>query len=604
MKKKTIYLFCAACLAWSCSNDPTNEPDRTAGFSPGEPVPIKLELQMTDYAAPTPRISRNVRAAASGTRSGLVDVEISAIEPAPGTRAAGGEIFTIPDDQKIFRLDILQFDGTGKDAQLIGKQVLSREDGDLSKYIFKDLTFISTTGTEKNRVAVLGNAPASLSAGLQVKTSSAAGTTYESLLQEKVSRTEENASAFPLIKWSSADVPAFSGTTTTTIATGSQIGVELMRTIARVNFEFLMSEAMIAAYSDWDIVMNGIPPASFYNPQAYQAPFPEKQVADPYYSRVLGVGLKSPKDPAAPLLKTGFYLPVNLQHSVPGTTVPNRYPHAPVMATSLQLLGKKIENGTVTQTVVYMIPLGSNFTDDYSIRPNNAINYRITLASDSPDDASVLKFIAGKFAGKFRKFTNPADNTDCWGFEDDLEVWPTDVEYMRYPSDSGEDFTGTGTWMPFLSTVIAGLDPTITTITDKTDGFTNTYNLCKRAEGWSAFTAAYMCLRQLNGLPQPPQRIEDMQPNAWFLPAINQLIAIYVAGGSQVSSMQSYYWSSSIDNRSATANPISVYKIGSNGLLAQQPTAVNDGTHMTYTKAAVRGCRIPPPGESEPKISH
>ena len=48
-----------------------------------------------------------------------------------------------------------------------------------------------------------------------------------------------------------------------------------------------------------------------------------------------------------------------------------------------------------------MIPLGANFTDDYSIRPNNAINYRITLVSDSPDDSSVVKFIAGKFAGKF-----------------------------------------------------------------------------------------------------------------------------------------------------------------------------------------------------------
>lgn len=609
MKKKTIYLFCAACLAWSCSNDPTSEADRTAGSSPGEPVPIKLELQMSDYAAPTPRISRNVRAAASGTRSGLVDVEISAIEPAPGTRADGREVFTIPDDQKIFRLDILQFNGIGKEAQLIKKEVLTQEEGDLSKYNFKNLSFIGTGSSEKHRVVVLGNAPASLSGELQVKTSSAAGTTYESLLQEKMSRTQDNASTFPLISrpltgGGSTAVPVFSGTTTTSIATGSQIGVELMRTIAKVNFEFLISQAMIDAYSDWDIVLNSIPPASFYNPLAYEAPFPEMQITDPYYSRVLGAGLKSPNDPATPLLTTGFYLPVNLQNSVPGTTVPNRYPHAPTNATFLQLLGKKIVDGSITQTVVYMIPLGSNFTDDYSIRPNNAINYRITLASDSPDDASVLKFLAGKFAGKFRKFTNPADGTDCWGFEDDLEVWPTDVEYVRYAGDQGTDYTGVGTWMPFLSTVIAGSDPTITTITDKTDGFTNTYNLCKRTEGWSAFTAAYMCLRQLNGLPQPPQRIEDMQPNAWFLPAINQLIAIYVAGGSQVSSMQSYYWSSSIDNRSATANPISVYKIGSNGLLAQQPTAVNDGTHMTYTKAAVRGCRIPPPGESEPKISH
>lgn len=592
MKKKTIYLFCAACLAWSCSNDPTSEADRTAGSSPGEPVPIKLELQMSDYATPTPRISRNVRAAASGTRSGLVDVEISAIEPAPGTRADGREVFTIPDDQKIFRLDILQFNGIGKEAQLIKKEVLTQEEGDLSKYNFKNLSFIGTGSSEKHRVVVLGNAPASLSGELQVKTSSAAGTTYESLLQEKMSRTQDNASTFPLISrpltgGGSTAVPVFSGTTTTSIATGSQIGVELMRTIAKVNFEFLMSQAMIDAYSDWDIVLNSIPPASFYNPLAYEAPFPEMQITDPYYSRVLGAGLKSPNDPATPLLTTGFYLPVNLQNSVPGTTVPNRYPHAPTNATFLQLLGKKIVDGSITQTVVYMIPLGSNFTDDYSIRPNNAINYRITLASDSPDDASVLKFLAGKFAGKFRKFTNPADGTDCWGFEDDLEVWPTDVEYVRYAGDQGTDYTGVGTWMPWAASMSLQKTPTGTV-----DGLANTRTLCTTQNNWSIPTAAYMCYRQLNALKVLPGP-EVSQPNMWFLPAINQLVGIYVAGGSQVNTMQSYYWSSSYLGDMYQ----SVYRMGKDGTVEK----VSTYSPGSPPKAAVRGCRIPPPGEFEPK---
>lgn len=589
MKKKTIYLFCAACLAWSCSNDPTSEADRTAGSSPGEPVPIKLELQMSDYATPTPRISRNVRAAASGTRSGLVDVEISAIEPAPGTRADGREVFTIPDDQKIFRLDILQFNGIGKEAQLIKKEVLTQEEGDLSKYNFKNLSFIGTGSSEKHRVVVLGNAPASLSGELQVKTSSAAGTTYESLLQEKMSRTQDNASTFPLISrpltgGGSTAVPVFSGTTTTSIATGSQIGVELMRTIAKVNFEFLMSQAMIDAYSDWDIVLNSIPPASFYNPLAYEAPFPEMQITDPYYSRVLGAGLKSPNDPATPLLTTGFYLPVNLQNSVPGTTVPNRYPHAPTNATFLQLLGKKIVDGSITQTVVYMIPLGSNFTDDYSIRPNNAINYRITLASDSPDDASVLKFLAGKFAGKFRKFTNPADGTDCWGFEDDLEVWPTDVEYVRYAGDQGTDYTGVGTWMPWAASMSLQKTPTGTV-----DGLANTRTLCTTQNNWSIPTAAYMCYRQLNALKVLPGP-EVSQPNMWFLPAINQLVGIYVAGGSQVNTMQSYYWSSSYLGDMYQ----SVYRMGKDGTVEK----VSTYSPGSPPKAAVRGCRIPPPVSS------
>lgn len=601
MMKRPIYLFCAVCLAWSCTNDPiTAESDRTPGPPAGEPVPIGLTLHMADFEAPPPGITRSVRATASGARCGLVDVEISAAEPTPTTRAGGGENRTIPDDQKIFRLDILQFDGTGNNAQLIYKEVLTQAAGDLAQYNFKNLTFISTSSAVKNRVVVLGNAPASLSDGMQVKTASAAGFTYGSLLLEKMSRTENNASIFPLITGYPADVPVFTGTTTTSVASGSQIGVDLTRTIAKVNFEIRISQAMKEAYTDWDIVMNSIPPASFYNPLAYEAPFPEMQITDPYYSRVVGVGIKSPQDPATiPLLKTGFYLPVNLQHQVPGTTVPNRYPHAPVNATSLQILGKKIENGSITQTVLYMIPLGSNFTDDYSIRPNNAINYRITLISDSPDDASVVKFVAGKFAGKFRKYTNSADGTDCWGFEDDLEVWPTDVEYKYYPGDDTKPIPADGItnmcWMYFDNLVPA---PQLTTVT-MNDGLLNTQELCKNVEGdsrvsyWSRPTAAYMCYRQLNGLTAP---LATPAPNMWFLPAINQLVGIYVAGGSQISAMQSRYWSSTLKTFHW---PYEAYYLSKNGTLGVARAYTGD--NGDYSTAAVRGCRIPPPVSLSPK---
>ena len=350
---------------------------------------------------------------------------------------------------------------------------------------------------------------------------------------------------------------------------------------------------MKEAYSDWDIVMNSIPPASFYTPLAYEAPFPEKQITDPYYSKIVGTGIKSPRDPIiTPLLKTGFYLPVNLQHQVPGTTVPNRYPHAPVNATSLQILGKKIVNGSITQTVLYIIPLGANFTNDYSIRPNNAINYRITLVSDSPDDASVVKFIAGKFAGKFRKFTSPADGTDCWGFEDDLEVWPTDVEYKYYPGDDAKYTPADGVtnmcWMYFDNLYPA--DESTTTIT-MNDGLLNTYGLCKNIEGdprayWSRPTAAYMCYRQLNGLTAP---LATADPHMWFLPAINQLVGIYVAGGSQISAMQSRYWSSTLKTFHW---PYEAYYLGKNGTLGVAIAA--EASDNTST-AAVRGCRIPPP---------
>lgn len=578
MKKKPIYLLCAACLAWSCTNDPTADPAGLAGTSSGELVPVSLELRMTDFAAPPTRATQNIRATAPGGGTALVDAEISAPQPASRTRTGGSGEFTIPDDQKVFRLDILQFNGTGTQAQLVKKAAYTSKDGDYTRYEFSKLELMDS-GTEKNRIVILGNADPALAEKLQEKTSGTEGTKYESLLQERISRTGDTGdtdTSFPLVPRNQTDVPVFSGMAVTIVASGSQIGVELMRNVAKVNFSFFLTEPMRKAYDQWDIVLNTIPPASFYIPQAYEAPFPELQITDPYYSRVLGEDVAFPKNADTPLhlpAAENLYLPVNLQYSVPGTVVSTRYLNAPVFATSLQLLGKKVEGSSITQTVVYMIPLGANFTDDYSIRPNNAINYRITLVSDSPDDSSVVKFIAGKFAGKFRQYENPADGSQCWGYPDELEVWPTDVEYVPSPGDS-RDY---GTWVPWAVVPVAN------TPTGMADGLANTQTLCKDSGTWSHPIPAYMCYKQLNGLTTP---LENPAPNMWFLPAIHQLVGIYVAGGSQVAAMQPYYWSSTF--LGGVASMQQSYRIGKNGLVEAKTNSAN-------TKAAVRGCRIPPP---------
>ena len=577
MKKKPIYLLCAACLAWSCTNDPTADPAGLAGTSSGELVPVSLELRMTDFAAPPTRATQNIRATAPGGGTALVDAEISAPKPASRTRTGGSGEFTIPDDQKVFRLDILQFNGTGTQAQLVKKATYTSEDGDYTRYEFSKLKLIASS--EKTRIVILGNADPALAEKLQEKTSGTEGTKYESLLQERISRTGETDTSFPLVPRNQTDLPVFSGMAVTIVASGSQIGVELMRNVAKVNFSFFLTEPMRKAYDEWDIVLNTIPPASFYIPQAYEAPFPELQITDPYYSRVLGKDVASPENADTPLhlpAAENLYLPVNLQYSVPGTVVSTRYLNAPVFATSLQLLGKKKENNSITQTVLYMIPLGANFTDDYSIRPNNAINYRITLVSDSPDDSSVVKFIAGKFAGKFRQYKNPADGSECWGYTDELEVWPTDVEYVPSSGDS-RDY---GTWVPW-ATVYVNSPPT-----GMADGLANTQTLCKEQGTWSHPIPAYMCYSQLNGLTAP---LENPAPNMWFLPAIHQLVGIYVAGGSQVAAMQPYYWSSTF--LGGTPMRQESYRIGKNGLVK----AIQFSNPNKTEKAAVRGCRIPPP---------
>ena len=72
----------------------------------------------------------------------------------------------------------------------------------------------------------------------------------------------------------------------------------------------------------------------------------------------------------------------------------------------------------------------------------------------------------------------------------------------------------------------------------------------------------------------------------WFLPAIHQLVGIYVAGGSQVAAMQPYYWSSTF--LGGVASMQQSYRIGKDGLVEAKTNSAN-------IKAAVRGCRIPPP---------
>lgn len=173
------------------------------------------------------------------------------------------------------------------------------------------------------------------------------------------------------------------------------------------------------------------------------------------------------------------------------------------------------------------------------------------------------------------------------GLPDELEVWPTDVEYVRYPGDSGSDYTGSGTWMPWAAAANLANIPT-----GMTDGLANTQKLCTTQSYWSVPTAAYMCYRQLNGLTAP---LENPAPNMWFLPAIHQLVGIYVAGGSQVAAMQPYYWSSTFLGGAASMQKS--YRIGKNGLVEAPPLTPPSGQPE---KAAVRGCRIPPPVELAP----
>lgn len=109
---------------------------------------------------------------------------------------------------------------------------------------------------------------------------------------------------------------------------------------------------------------------------------------------------------------------------------------------------------------------------------------------------------------------------------------------------------------------------------------------------------SYRGLHVLQAAQRPDGAARNPAPNMWFLPAIHQLVGIYVAGGSQVAAMQPYYWSSTFLGEAASMQKS--YRIGKNGLVEAPPLTPPSGQPE---KAAVRGCRIPPPVELAPKTS-
>lgn len=191
---------------------------------------------MTDFAAPPTRATQNIRATAPGGGTALVDAEISAPQPASRTRTGGSGEFTIPDDQKVFRLDILQFNGTGTQAQLVKKRLISPRTATIRVTNSQDWSWWTPARKKQDRYSgQRRSGPGGETAG---KTSGTEGTKYESLLQERISRTGETDTSFPLVPRNQTDLPVFSGMAVTIVTSGSQIGVELMRNVAKVNFSF------------------------------------------------------------------------------------------------------------------------------------------------------------------------------------------------------------------------------------------------------------------------------------------------------------------------------------------------------------------------------
>lgn len=173
-----------------------------------------------------------------------------------------------------------------------------------------------------------------------------------------------------------------SGNLLSDISSGSTLKIRLSRSFAKVSFKvksFVQGKTTIQ--------LRSVPIRSYYWSQR-SGKFPilsaNNTEADLYdYAPVNDIQLNSSQ-----YTEFSFFMPVNQRGNVPGTTPKERVTKAPKGATYLQITNT-LDNG---DKYIYKIHLGSNFTDDYNIKPNFSYSYSLSLYNSNFSGDSRVDF--------------------------------------------------------------------------------------------------------------------------------------------------------------------------------------------------------------------
>ena len=487
--KQIIHIISLIILLGACTDEKYSDTLSSNAGKPGKPVPVELVLHTQPMQSPLPtgtKAGSNI----VGSTQVCKGMEISLVET-PVTRVAY--------EDEIANFWVFQFNGTTPESTLARKLFISGNS-------VKDVELLSLQ--VKSRIIVIANASESAFASLSIDGTTLADFNNMGILYN------DNKTYYPLF---SVSVPTprvvFAGSRDMVVAANKQADIMLYRSVAQVKVNLSLSQTMQdKGYNVWTYQFMKIPEKSFYHSIGRTAAFPGGTVGYTNYEQQT-IGIPTTID---------RYLPVNL-HQPGGVTTPEmRVTNAPVNATYLQLVGiQATAAGVISNSVVYQIHLGSNFTDDYSISPNYSYTYNIQITGESDDDSRVVKFVPGYFGGSLKMYKNDVETStpseaDTWRYEKRIEVYVNDVN----PADGVAWSTGA---MPQQAN-------------DLMNGRQNTLGLNSNID---QYPAAKLCI-DLN--PTTPVTNDNM---VWYMPSYGQSLGIYVAGSNTLKSLpNTTYWSS------------------------------------------------------------
>lgn len=518
--KHILYTISLLLLLGACTDETYTDTPSANGGKPGKSVPVNLSLNVQPLQSPLDADTKAGSQVISSTEV-CKGMEISLVKT-PETRAA--------DMNEVQNFWVFQFDGTEPTSTLIHKEIYSGSS-------VKDVTL--QTSSVKNRVIVIANADLN---------------TFNSLLTDGTCSLESfnnmgigfDQPTFPLFSPSdgSNPRPVLSGSTDIVVTDNTQADIMLYRSTAKVTVNLKLGKNMQdKGYSVWNYQFANIPKTSFYHAIGRTPAFPGDAVG--YGKYALGEISFSVSSSYAATITAN--LPVNLHHGVPFTTPEKRVTNAPFNSTYLQIIGiEPTTGGTISKSVVYQIHLGSNFTDDYSVSPNYAYTYNITITGENDDDSRVIKFIPGYFGGKFQVYDQygnpnaPTRTAVTWRYENRIEVYISDVG-------------GNGVWLADGKSM-----PSVNSLMDGKKNTTDLFN--NKAD----YPAIQKCI-DLNGAGVTSTNLE------WYTPSFGQSLGIYVSGSSTLKTLHNAtYWTSSTDatdvwatkiwtGRSTKASPSALY---------------------------------------------
>lgn len=556
--KKIVYLLLLLWCLCSCSDELLDGPARPVLAA--DSVRVTLGFNSLSFESPFSAGPRTFAVSPDGVEAELVEM------PVPLTRSG--------EEDKVYGFWVLQFNGTAATSVMTRKQYYNCPSGTLSAS-----TVTLDAGTGQQRIVVIANAGSNNSnsispirMNLTVNVS-----TYNDLLSLNYFPDKTDQTAYPLYRdrypdatnnlvWRALRVMC--GVADARITAGmSALYISLRRNVSKITILPVELDASLQTgdYPLWQASLVNIPASSYLLPMGRGSLFPG-----------IGAGYTGHQWPSVPVAESytipqkTFDVPVNLFPSVAGLTLYERQAKAPVGSTHLQVMGYKIEYHRfdtlqqvpiIKRSVIFRIPLGTNFTDNFSIPPNHDLTYKIRLKAPAAGEGSAgeTRFVPGYFGGilvgldKNGTVLDKPDNLVAvqWRFGRKLEVYPQNnrclmKERDAYLEDNKYFGSETMRWRRKKGTFNNSFPKRMMELMN---GKANSVAVAQEViYGPFCMVTASLGYRLENQLSAGAHFV--YQDTWWYAPAIGQLLGIWIAGSGIISTMSGVegFWSSTLDN--------------------------------------------------------